>query len=144
MSNVIDKLNLYTVSCLKLQGALSTNILVSAWFFVTPTHRWWYHMHGPSTCIPFLQSVAPTMSICLVFSFLHTSGGSAVFYGNGLPPTPNTLHLGCSYHLHSSHHFLSTQEKFLSTNHIAENTICSATYLSSGICFSALLIQTGR
>ena len=27
---------------------------------------------------------------------------------NGLPPTPNTLHLGCSYHLHSSHHFLST------------------------------------
>ena len=27
---------------------------------------------------------------------------------NGLPPTPNTLHLGCSYHVHSSHHFLST------------------------------------
>ena len=27
---------------------------------------------------------------------------------NGLPPTPNTLHFGCSYHLHSSHHFLST------------------------------------
>ena len=27
---------------------------------------------------------------------------------NGLPPTSNTLHLGCSYHLHSSHHFLST------------------------------------
>ena len=27
---------------------------------------------------------------------------------NGLPPTPDTLHLGCSYHLHSSHHFLST------------------------------------
>ena len=23
---------------------------------------------------------------------------------NGLPPTSNTLHLGCSYHLHSSHH----------------------------------------
>ena len=56
-----------------------------------------------STCIPFLQSIVPT--ICLVFSFLHTSGGFAVFYGNGLPPTPNTLHLGCSYHLDSSHHF---------------------------------------
>ena len=27
---------------------------------------------------------------------------------NGLPPTPDTLHLGCSYYLHSSHHFLST------------------------------------
>ena len=27
---------------------------------------------------------------------------------NGLPPTTDTLHLGCSYHLHSSHHFLST------------------------------------
>ena len=27
---------------------------------------------------------------------------------NGLPPTPDTLHLGCSYHLHSSYHFLST------------------------------------
>ena len=27
---------------------------------------------------------------------------------NGLPPTPNNLHLGCSYHLHSSHRFLST------------------------------------
>ena len=27
---------------------------------------------------------------------------------NGLPPTPNTLYLGCSYHLHSSHRFLST------------------------------------
>ena len=27
---------------------------------------------------------------------------------NGLPPTPDTLHLGCSYHLHSSHCFLST------------------------------------
>ena len=26
---------------------------------------------------------------------------------NGLPPTPNTLHLGCSYQLHSSHCFLS-------------------------------------
>ena len=26
----------------------------------------------------------------------------------GLPPTPDTLHLGCSYHLHSSHRFLST------------------------------------
>ena len=25
-----------------------------------------------------------------------------------LPPTSNTLHLGCSYHLHSSHRFLST------------------------------------
>ena len=27
---------------------------------------------------------------------------------NGLPPTPDTLHLGCSNHLHFSHHFLST------------------------------------
>ena len=27
---------------------------------------------------------------------------------NGLPPTPGSLHLGCSYNLHSSHHFLST------------------------------------
>ena len=27
---------------------------------------------------------------------------------NDLPPTPDTLHLGCSYHLHSSHRFLST------------------------------------
>ena len=27
---------------------------------------------------------------------------------NGLSSTPNTLHLGCSYHLHSSHRFLST------------------------------------
>jgi len=27
---------------------------------------------------------------------------------NGMPPTPDTLHLGCSYHLHSSHCFLST------------------------------------
>ena len=26
----------------------------------------------------------------------------------GLPPTPNTLHLGCTYHLHTSHRFLST------------------------------------
>ena len=26
---------------------------------------------------------------------------------NGLPPTPDTLHLECSYHLHSSHRFLS-------------------------------------
>ena len=27
----------------------------------------------------------------------------------GLPPTPDTLHLGCSsYHLHTSHRFLST------------------------------------
>ena len=25
-----------------------------------------------------------------------------------LPPTPDTLHLGCTYHLHSSHRFLST------------------------------------
>ena len=27
---------------------------------------------------------------------------------NGLPPTPDNLHLGGSYQLHSSHHFLST------------------------------------
>ena len=27
---------------------------------------------------------------------------------NGLQPTPDNLHLGCSYHLHSSHCFLST------------------------------------
>ena len=27
---------------------------------------------------------------------------------NGLPPTPDTLHFGCSYHLHPSHPFLST------------------------------------
>ena len=27
---------------------------------------------------------------------------------NDLPPTPDTFHLGCSYHLHSSHWFLST------------------------------------
>ena len=27
---------------------------------------------------------------------------------NGLPPTPDTLNLGCSYPLHSSHRFLST------------------------------------
>ena len=27
---------------------------------------------------------------------------------NGLPPTPDTLHLGCSYLLHPSHRFLST------------------------------------
>ena len=27
---------------------------------------------------------------------------------NGLPPTPDILYLGCSYHLHSSHRFLST------------------------------------
>ena len=27
---------------------------------------------------------------------------------NGLPPTPNTLHFGCSYCLHPSHPFLST------------------------------------
>ena len=26
----------------------------------------------------------------------------------GLPPTPDTLNLGCTYHLHSSHRFLST------------------------------------
>ena len=26
----------------------------------------------------------------------------------GLPPTPDNFHLGCSYHLHLSHHFLST------------------------------------
>jgi len=28
---------------------------------------------------------------------------------HGLARTPDTLHLGCSYHLHSSHHFLSTR-----------------------------------
>ena len=27
---------------------------------------------------------------------------------NGLQPTPDILHLGCSYQLHPSHHFLST------------------------------------
>ena len=27
---------------------------------------------------------------------------------NGLPPTPDILHLGCSHHLHSSHCFLFT------------------------------------
>ena len=27
---------------------------------------------------------------------------------NGLTPTPDTLHLGCIYHLHHSHRFLST------------------------------------
>ena len=27
---------------------------------------------------------------------------------NGLRPAPDNLHLGCSYHLHSSHSFLST------------------------------------
>ena len=27
---------------------------------------------------------------------------------NGLPPTPDTFYLRCSYHLHSSHGFLST------------------------------------
>ena len=27
---------------------------------------------------------------------------------NGLPPTADTLHLGCSYNLHFSHCFLST------------------------------------
>ena len=26
---------------------------------------------------------------------------------NGLPPTPDILHFGCSYHLHPSHCFLS-------------------------------------
>ena len=25
-----------------------------------------------------------------------------------MPPTTDNLHFGCSYHLHSSHHFLST------------------------------------
>ena len=27
---------------------------------------------------------------------------------NGLRPAPDNLHLGCSYHLHSGHSFLST------------------------------------
>ena len=52
--------------------------------------------------------------MCIVSGFLFVkvcaSSGPAC-YGQdeiGLPPTPDTSHLGCSYFLHSSHHFLST------------------------------------
>ena len=44
---------------------------------------------------------SPPGSVCLLNALLWAGR-------NGLPPTPNTLHLGCSYHLQSSHHFLST------------------------------------
>ena len=51
---------------------------------------------------------------------------------NGLPPTPDTLHLGCSYHLHSSHRFLSTwgavrlvqQKKQKKTKNKKEHWLC--------------------
>ena len=41
---------------------------------------------------------------------VHASSGNCLLWTrqNGQPPTPVSLHVGCSYHLHSSHHFLST------------------------------------
>ena len=40
----------------------------------------------------------------LAYLTLHTHGLSLSesLLSNGLPPTPDTLHLGCSYHLHPS------------------------------------------
>ena len=41
-------------------------------------------------------------SVCLLIN------GLLLARRNCLPPTPDTLHLGCSYHMHSNHRFLST------------------------------------
>ena len=41
-------------------------------------------------------------------SYSHTQHRLLWVGRNGLPPTPDNLHLGGSYHLHSSHRFLST------------------------------------
>ena len=68
----------YTFSFLKLQSAVNTKIysFVSVWFFVTPTHRWWNHVH-----IPFLQSTAPTKSVCLVSFHLANCMWTFIFCG---------------------------------------------------------------
>ena len=52
-----------------------------------------------------LAACSPPRSVCLYWIFCY---GLLWVGQNGLPPTPDTLHLGCSYHLHSSHRFLST------------------------------------
>ena len=63
---------------------------------------------------------------------------------NGLPPTPDNLHLGCSYHLHSSLHFLPTWVQLCSAViwHLfyweSEQNICS--YLSSSTFSTFLLL----
>ena len=55
---------------------------------------------------------------------------------NGLPPTPVSLHLGCSYHLHSSHHFLSTWHAIM-----LKQLCYLLSYLPSHLIFFSIIIN---
>ena len=59
------------------------------------------HTQSPFSCFGYC-CIVPSVPLVDLFNGLLWAGR------NGLPPTPDTLHLGCSYHLHSSHRFLST------------------------------------
>ena len=60
-----------------------------------------FHTQSPFSSFGYC-CIVPSVPLVDVFNGLLWAGR------NGLPPTPDTLHLGCSYHLHSSHCFLST------------------------------------
>ena len=60
-----------------------------------------FHTQSPFSCFGYC-CIVPSVPLVDLLNGLLWAGR------NGLPPTPDTLHLGCSYHLHSSHHFLST------------------------------------
>ena len=56
------------------------------------------------------NSLTSTQHMCIIQHYLKNKHFSALLWAgrNGLQPTPNTFHLGCVYHLDSSHRFLST------------------------------------
>ena len=59
-------------------------------------------LFGKLDCAPKTDSMFPSVVTATHTHCLLRAGQ------NGLPPTLDNLHLGCSYHLQSSHHFLST------------------------------------
>ena len=63
-----------------------------------PQAFWVYH----STCTLVRLDCAPRSNSIVTDTHTH-----CLFWAgqNGLWPTPDNLHLGCSYYLHSSHHF---------------------------------------
>ena len=68
----------------------------------------------------------------------------------GLPPTPDTLRLGCSYHLHSSHRFLSTwgavtmldkKKKKKTQTFLFRHSVRDHVYLEAGMAWESIQLD---
>ena len=106
MSNVIDKLDLYTISCLKLQSALSTNILL-----FLPGSLSHQHTTGGTMCMVHMHPFSSehcTHHFCLFGLFIFTYLWWICCLLWKWPATYTqyfALGMQFKYHLDSSHHF---------------------------------------